>query len=72
MKSKTAEKKYLPDMPQKEIEEMNATVKSASAKIIADNIAKMRKTDPNRPAGMQYFDDVSDFFGTRQKEIQSA
>ena len=32
----------------------------------------MKKTDPNRPAAMQYFDDISDFFGKRQKEIQEA
>jgi len=70
MKSETAEKKYMPEMPKREIEELNSTVKSASAKIIADNIARMRKTDPNRPSGMQYFDEVSDFFGQRQKEIQ--
>lgn len=72
MKAQPAEKKYLPDMSQKEIEEMNSTVKSASAKIITDNIAKMKKTDPNRPTAMKYFDDISDFFGIRQKEIQAA
>ena len=70
MKSETAEKKYMPEMPKREIEELNSTVKTASAKIIADNIARMRKTDPNRPSGMQYFDEVSDFFGQRQKEIR--
>ena len=70
MKSETAEKKYMPEMPKKEIEELNDTVRSASTKIITDNIARMKKTDANRPAGMQYFDDVSNFFGQRQKEIQ--
>jgi hypothetical protein len=65
MKSETAEKKYMPEMPKKEIEELNDTVKSASIKIIADNIARMKKTDANRPAGMQYFDDVSNFFGQK-------
>jgi benzoyl-CoA reductase/2-hydroxyglutaryl-CoA dehydratase subunit BcrC/BadD/HgdB len=72
VKSQTAEKKYLPEMPQKEMQELNATVKSASEKIMADNIAKMKKTDLNRPAGMQYFDEISNFFGKRQKEIQEA
>ncbi len=70
MKNESIEKKYLSDLPQKEIQELNETVKSASAKIIADNIARMKKTDPNRPAAMQYFDEISDFFGQRQKEIQ--
>jgi benzoyl-CoA reductase/2-hydroxyglutaryl-CoA dehydratase subunit BcrC/BadD/HgdB len=72
MKSQSAEKKYLPDMPQKEVEELNSTVKVASEKIMADNIERMKKTDPNRPAAMQYFDEVSNFFGMRQKEIQDA
>jgi benzoyl-CoA reductase/2-hydroxyglutaryl-CoA dehydratase subunit BcrC/BadD/HgdB len=72
MKSESPEKKYLPEVPQKEIQELNESVKSASVKIMADNIARMKKTDPNRPAAMQYFDDISDFFGQRQKEIQEA
>ena len=70
MKNVTAEKKYMPEMPQKEVEELNTSIKDASEKIIADNISRMKKTDPNRPAGMQYFDEISNFFGKRQKEIQ--
>jgi benzoyl-CoA reductase/2-hydroxyglutaryl-CoA dehydratase subunit BcrC/BadD/HgdB len=70
VKSQTAEKKYLPEMPAKEIEELNTAAKSTSVKIIADNIARMEKTDANRPAAMQYFDEVSNFFGQREKEIQ--
>jgi hypothetical protein len=70
MKNESPERKYLPEMPKKEIEELFSTVKSASTKIIEDNIARMKKTDPSRPAGMQYFDEVSNFFGQRQKEIQ--
>ena len=61
----------MPEMPQKEIEELNATIKAASMKIMDDNIAKMKKTDHNRPAAMQYFDEVSNFFGQRQNEIQA-
>ncbi len=72
MKSQNAEKKYMPEMPQKEIDEFNANAKSASAKIMADNIAKMKAVDPSRPAAMQYFDDISNFFGTRQQEIKDA
>ena len=40
-----------------------------SLKVIADNIARMKKTSPNRPEAMQYFDEISNFFGQRQKEI---
>jgi benzoyl-CoA reductase/2-hydroxyglutaryl-CoA dehydratase subunit BcrC/BadD/HgdB len=72
MKSSDTEKKYLPDMAQREIDELNSTIKTASTKIIADNIARMKKTDPQRPVAMQYFDEVSDFFGQRQKEIREA
>jgi benzoyl-CoA reductase/2-hydroxyglutaryl-CoA dehydratase subunit BcrC/BadD/HgdB len=71
MKSQTAEKKYMPEMPQKEIEELNATIKAASEKIMNENVAKMKKTDSNRPTAMHYFDEVSNFFGQRQKEIQA-
>lgn len=71
MKSQTTEKKYLPEMPQKEIEELNALAKSSSIKIIAENIAKMEKADPERPAAMKYFDEISNFFGRREKEIQA-
>jgi hypothetical protein len=71
VKSQTAEKKYMPEMQQKEIEELNASAKSTSSKIIADNIARMKKTDTNRPAAMKYFDEISDFYGQRQKEIQT-
>ncbi len=59
-------------MPKKEIDEISATVKSASEKIMADNIAKMKKTDPKRAVAMQYFDEMADLFGPRQKEIQEA
>jgi benzoyl-CoA reductase/2-hydroxyglutaryl-CoA dehydratase subunit BcrC/BadD/HgdB len=31
----------------------------------------MKKTDPKRPASMHYFDEVSNFFGQREKEIQA-
>jgi len=71
MKSKTEPKKYLPEMPQREIEEIQTTVKAASMKVMADNIERMKKTSPNRPAAMQYFDEISNFFGTREKEIRA-
>jgi benzoyl-CoA reductase/2-hydroxyglutaryl-CoA dehydratase subunit BcrC/BadD/HgdB len=71
VKSQNVEKKYLPETPQKEIDELNTTIRSASAKIMADNIARMKKADSNRPAAMQYFDDISNFFGQREKELQA-
>jgi benzoyl-CoA reductase/2-hydroxyglutaryl-CoA dehydratase subunit BcrC/BadD/HgdB len=69
MKNQSVEKKYMPELPQKEIEEIQNTVKAASVKVIADNIERMKKTSPNRPAAMQYFDEISNFFGQREKEI---
>ncbi|MFB3890178.1 MAG: 2-hydroxyacyl-CoA dehydratase subunit D [Candidatus Bathyarchaeia archaeon] len=71
MKNPTVEKKYLPEMPAKEAEEIQTTVKSTSLKVIADNIERMKKTAQNRPAAMDYFDDISNFFGRREKEIQA-
>ncbi len=70
MKSET-ERKYVPQMAQKEVEELNSSVKAMSAKVIADNIARMKKTDPNRPEEMKYFDEISNFFGQRQTEIRN-
>ena len=72
MKNQTTEKRYAPEMPQREIEELRNTIKIASKKIIADNIERMRKTSQNRPAAMQYFDEIANVFGQREKEIQEA
>ncbi|MDI9577176.1 MAG: 2-hydroxyacyl-CoA dehydratase family protein [Thermoproteota archaeon] len=71
MKNKSVENKYLPEVPRKEIDELKNTVKTASQKIIADNIARMKKADPHRPEAMKYFDDIADLFGQRQEEIQA-
>ena len=71
MKSKS-EKKYMTEIPQKEIDELRNTIKAASRKIIAENIERMKKTDANRPEAMQYFDEIANFFGTREKEIREA
>ena len=62
----------MPEMSKKEIDELRNTIKAASQKIIAENVERMKKTDANRPEGMQYFDEVADFFGTREKEIREA
>jgi len=72
MKSLSEEKKYMPEISKREIEELRNTIKVASQKIIAENIAKMKKTDANRPEAMQYFDEIANFFGTREKEIREA
>jgi benzoyl-CoA reductase/2-hydroxyglutaryl-CoA dehydratase subunit BcrC/BadD/HgdB len=69
MKNATVEKKFLPEMQQKEIDELKSTVTAASKKIIADNIERMKKADPHRPETMKYFDNIADLFGQRQKEI---
>jgi benzoyl-CoA reductase/2-hydroxyglutaryl-CoA dehydratase subunit BcrC/BadD/HgdB len=69
MKSETTEKKYMPEVSRKEIDELKNSMKAASQKIMTDNIERMKKTDPHRPEAMKYFDDISNLFGQRQKEI---
>ncbi|MCW4030203.1 MAG: 2-hydroxyacyl-CoA dehydratase family protein [Candidatus Bathyarchaeota archaeon] len=69
MNTKTPERKYLPEVSPKEIEELKKNITAASKKIIADNIARMKKADPHRPKAMEYFDGIADLFGQRQKEI---
>ncbi len=59
----------MPEMPQKEIAQLNHPVKSTAIKVMADNIARMKKTFPNRPEAMQYYDEIANFFGQRQIEI---
>jgi benzoyl-CoA reductase/2-hydroxyglutaryl-CoA dehydratase subunit BcrC/BadD/HgdB len=62
--------KYIPDMHKEEINELNSKIKAASIKVINENIDRMKKTWPNRPTAMQYFDEISNFFGQREKEIK--
>lgn len=71
MKSQGQERKYVPELPQKEAEELRNSAKTMSMKVMADNIQRMKKTAPNRPEAMQYFDDISNFFGQREKEIRA-
>src|SRR3990170_3794197 len=66
------EKKYIPEISQKEIEELRNTIKSASKKVMAENIERMKKTSTNRPEAMEYFDEIANFFGQREKEIRTA
>ena len=72
MKKQIKEKKYVPEMSQKEIEELNSSIKTASQKIVAETIDRMKKTDKNRPLAMSYFDEMADLFGKRKEEIVAA
>jgi len=72
MKNQSIEKRYMPEIPQKEIEELRNSIKNSSQKIIADNIERMKKTSQNRPEAMQYFDEIANIFGRREKELQAA
>jgi benzoyl-CoA reductase/2-hydroxyglutaryl-CoA dehydratase subunit BcrC/BadD/HgdB len=72
MKNQSKEKRYMPEIPQKEIEELRNSIKTSSQRIIAENIERMKKTSQNRPEAMQYFDEIANFFGQREKEIQAA
>ncbi len=62
--------KYIPEITKKEIEELRSSIKAASTKVIEENIERMKKTWKNRPKVMEYFDEISNFFGRREKEIR--
>ena len=62
--------KYIPEMSKKEIEELGGSIKSASMKVIEDNIERMKKAWKNRPVAMEYFDEIANLFGRREKEIR--
>ena len=66
------QKKYVPEMAQKEIDDLRNLIQSSSKKVIADYIERMKKTSANRPEAMKYFDGIADLFGQRQKELQAA
>jgi len=72
MTAEKIERKYTPEINPKEIEELKNSVKTASAKIIADTIERMKKSDPKRPEAMKYFDGIADLFGQRPEEIAAA
>jgi benzoyl-CoA reductase/2-hydroxyglutaryl-CoA dehydratase subunit BcrC/BadD/HgdB len=57
-------------MTQSEIDELKESIKVSSLKVIEDNIERMKKTWKNRPKAMEYFDEISNFFGRREKEIK--
>jgi benzoyl-CoA reductase/2-hydroxyglutaryl-CoA dehydratase subunit BcrC/BadD/HgdB len=61
--------KYLPTLAPEERDELQKAFKAGVQKTVAENIEKMRHV-PNRPKAMEYFDQVADFFGQREKEIR--
>ena len=67
-----SDKKYALEIAPKEAEELRNAIRATSTKVIAENIKRMKKTWPNRPETMQYFDEIANFFGTREKEIREA
>ncbi len=71
MTSEKIEKKYTPELSTKEIEELRNSIKAASQKIMAENIERMKKADPNRPEVMNYFDEIANLFGKRETEIMA-
>ncbi|MEM2098885.1 MAG: 2-hydroxyacyl-CoA dehydratase family protein [Candidatus Bathyarchaeia archaeon] len=70
MTNQNKERKYLPELSKKEIEELQKTIRTSSQKIITENIERMKKTSPNRPEAMKYFDEIANFI-TREKELQA-
>ncbi len=65
------EKKYIPEIPQKEIDELRNSAKVMSDKVVAENIERMKRTSLNRPEAMSYFDEIATFV-QREKEIKAA
>jgi len=71
-KNQTEPKRFMPEIAQKEMDELRNTVKAASERIMAENVERMKKTSPNRPKEMEYFDEIANLFGKRAKEIEAA
>lgn len=67
--NKNSETTYFPVLPEGEKAELQETFKSAVQRTVTENLEKMRKV-PNRAKSMEYFDQISDFFGQREKEIK--
>ena len=66
------ESKYLEEIPPGEADELRESAKSMAMGVTQDNVERMKKSWPNRPEAMKYFDAVSDLFGMRQEEIKNA
>ncbi|MEM2045463.1 MAG: 2-hydroxyacyl-CoA dehydratase family protein [Candidatus Bathyarchaeia archaeon] len=67
-----SEKKYVPEISEKELQELRETIKVNSIKLMNEYLERIRKTWPNRPENMKYFDEIANFFGVREKEIREA
>ena len=72
MKIERQEKRYVPEMSEKETEDLRNLIQSGSKEVIVDYIERMKKTSTNRAATMQYFDEIANLFGKRREEIQAA
>ena len=68
----TEPKKFMPEIAQKELTELQQTIKANSQKIIAENIEHMKKTSQNPLKEMEYFYEIANLFGKRAKEIEDA
>lgn len=64
------EKRYALEISQQEVESTREAIKSASLKLILENIDKMKVT-PNRAQGMAYFDKAANLFSQREQEIRA-
>ena len=65
------ERKYISEIPQKEIEELRESAKAVSNRVVAENIERMKKASKNRPEAMRYFDEMVTFT-QREKELKEA
>jgi benzoyl-CoA reductase/2-hydroxyglutaryl-CoA dehydratase subunit BcrC/BadD/HgdB len=65
-------KKIMPETTQKEIDELGHIIKNSSEQIIAQTIERMKKTTPNRPKELEYFDEIANLFGKRAQELEQA
>ncbi len=61
--------KYLPQLSPEEKEELQNNFKTTVQNTVTEYIEKMAKV-PNRPKGMEYFDQMADFYGQREREIR--
>ena len=67
----TQEKKYVPEIPQKEIDELRNSARAMSERVVAENIERMKKASKDRPEAMRYFDELATFV-QREKELKEA
>ena len=60
--------KYLTQLSPEEKEEQQKNFQTSVQKTVREYIERMDKV-PNRPKGMEYFDQMADYFGQREREI---